>query len=190
MRIGLNSGPVVVGAIGDDLRMDYTAIGDTINLASRMEAAASPGTILVSEPTHRLAKDFFAFSSLGKLSVKGKEEPQEAYVLLSPSEVKTRIEASVASGLTPFVGRSKEMATPTDALDKTSSGSGQVVGIVGEAGVGKSRIILEMKRLYPDYPFLEGRCLHYVATMAVPFLPAQLLLSTKERHLPIIGLQS
>ena len=156
MRLGLNSGPVVVGAIGDDLRMDYTAIGDTINLASRMESSAAPGTVLVSGHTQRLAKDFFAFSSLGPISVKGKEEPQDAYVLLSPTEVTTRIGASVSAGLTPFVGRVKEMDTLTEALDKARSGQGQVVGIVGEAGVGKSRLLLEMKRLFTDMALLEG----------------------------------
>jgi class 3 adenylate cyclase/tetratricopeptide (TPR) repeat protein len=169
MRMGLNSGQVVVGAIGDDLRMDYTAIGDTINLASRMESAAQPGAILVSSHTHKLTKDFFTFTSLGELPMKGKEEPQEAFVLLAPSEVRTRIEASASSGLTRFVGRSKEMETLSEALNKACSGSGQVVGIVGEAGVGKSRIILELKRLYPGYPFLEGQCLHYGGSMA--YLP-------------------
>ena len=169
MRIGLNSGPVVVGAIGDDLRMDYTAIGDTINLASRMQSAAQPGAIFVSGHTQRLVRDFFAFSSLGRLPMKGKEEPQDAYILLSPTEVKTRIEASAASGLTRFVGRAKEMEILSDALEKARSGSGQVVGIVGEAGVGKSRIILEMRHMFPDYAYLEGRCLHYGGSMA--YLP-------------------
>ena len=169
MRLGLNSGPVVVGAIGDDLRMDYTAIGDTINLASRMQSSAAPGTVLVSSHTQRLAKDFFAFSSLGPISVKGKEEPQDAYVLLSPTEVTTRIGASVSAGLTPFVGRVKEMAILTEAVDKARSGQGQVVGIVGEAGVGKSRILLEMKRLFTDMALLEGHCLHYGGSMA--YLP-------------------
>jgi class 3 adenylate cyclase/tetratricopeptide (TPR) repeat protein len=169
MRIGLNSGPVVVGAIGDDLRMDYTAIGDTINLASRMQTSAAPGTVLVSSHTQRLAKDFFAFSSLGPIPVKGKEEPQDAYVLLSPTEVKTRIGASAVAGLTPFVGRTKEMAILTEALEKARSGSGQVVGIVGEAGVGKSRILLEMKHLFPDMAMLQGHCLHYGGSMA--YLP-------------------
>jgi class 3 adenylate cyclase len=171
MRIGLNSGPVVVGAIGDDLRMDYTAIGDTINLASRMESAAQPGTVFVSGHTQRLARDFFAFSSLGPLQVKGKEEPQYAYQLMQASEVKTRLEASAVSGLTCFVGRTKEMETLHDALDKARSGQGQVVGIVGEAGVGKSRIIFEMRHLFPEYAYLEGRCLHYGGSMAyLPFL--------------------
>jgi class 3 adenylate cyclase/tetratricopeptide (TPR) repeat protein len=169
MRIGLNSGPVVVGAIGDDLRMDYTAIGDTINLASRLESAAQPGAILVSGHTQRLAKDFFTFSSLGQLQVKGKEEPQDAYELIEVSEVRTRLEASAVSGLTRFVGRAKEMETLSDALDKAHSGSGQVMGIVGEAGVGKSRIILEMRHTFPEYTYLEGRCLHYGGSM--PYLP-------------------
>ena len=169
MRIGLNSGPVVVGAIGDDLRMDYTAIGDTINLASRMESAAQPGSILVSGHTQRLARDFFTFSSLGPLQVKGKEEPQEAHLLLQASEVRTRLEASAVAGLTRFVGRAKEMETLSDVLEKARSGTGQVVGIVGEAGVGKSRLILEMRHMFPDYTYLEGRCLHYGGSMA--YLP-------------------
>jgi class 3 adenylate cyclase/tetratricopeptide (TPR) repeat protein/energy-coupling factor transporter ATP-binding protein EcfA2 len=171
MRIGLNSGPVVVGSIGDDLRMDYTAIGDTTNLASRMESTAKPGTILVSTHTHKLVKDFFKFESLGRVPVKGKEEPQEAYELLATSEVKTRIEAAAVSGLTKFVGRRREMEALQEALERTRSGSGQVVGIVGEAGVGKSRLILEMRRLFPkeEYGYLEGRCLHYGGSMA--YLP-------------------
>jgi class 3 adenylate cyclase/tetratricopeptide (TPR) repeat protein len=171
MRIGLNSGPVVVGAIGDDLRMDYTAIGDTINLASRMESSAQPSAILVSGHTQRLARDFFTFSSLGPIQVKGKEAPQDAYVLVSASEVRTRLEASAVSGLTRFVGRRKEMETLHEALEKARSGQGQVVGIVGEAGVGKSRIIFEMRHLFPEYAYLEGRCLHYGGSIAyLPFL--------------------
>ena len=82
MRVGLNSGPVIVGSIGDDLRMDYTAIGDTTNLAARMENMARAGTIFVSSATHRLARDFFEFRSLGKVDVKGKGEPQEAFELI------------------------------------------------------------------------------------------------------------
>jgi class 3 adenylate cyclase/tetratricopeptide (TPR) repeat protein len=171
MRMGLNSGPVVVGSIGDDLRMDYTAIGDTINLASRIETIAKPGTILLSDHTHKLAKDFFKFESLGKVQVKGKEELQEAYELLRTSEVKTRIEAAVVSGLTKFVGRKREMEALREALHKVRTGSGQVVGIVGEAGVGKSRIIFEMREMFSkeEYGYLEGRCVHYGGSVA--YLP-------------------
>ncbi len=171
MRIGLNSGPVIVGAIGDDLRMDYTAVGDTTNLGSRMESMARPGTILVSGNTHRLVRDFFEFESLGKLEVKGKKEPQEAFELIKTGEVATRIGASIAKGLTRFVGRKNSMATLLDAFDKVKSGSGQVVGLLGEAGVGKSRLLLEMRNMLPqgEYSYLEGRCLQYGGSMA--YLP-------------------
>jgi class 3 adenylate cyclase len=149
MRIGLNSGTVVVGAIGDDLRMDYTAMGDTTNLAARMETAAEPGSVLVSESTHRLAREFFAFASADTLQVKGKQEPVEAFRLLRPTEVDTRIGASVARGLTRFVGRSREIETLREAFAKVQSGEGQVIGLVGEAGVGKSRLLLEFRSLLP-----------------------------------------
>ena len=96
MRIGLNSGTVVVGAIGDDLRMDYTAMGDTTNLAARMESNARPGGILVSQHIYRQTKEFFEFQPLGEIQVKGKEGPVEAYQLLRPSQVQTRIGASTS----------------------------------------------------------------------------------------------
>ncbi|NIS59708.1 MAG: AAA family ATPase, partial [Proteobacteria bacterium] len=171
MRIGLNSGPVIVGSIGDDLRMDYTAVGDTTNLASRMESMAKPGTILVSKSTHKIARDFFVLEPLGKVEVKGKEAPVEAYELIKPSEVETRIEASVAKGLTKFVGREKELEALGEAFEKAQSGSGQVVGLVGEAGVGKSRLILELRLMLSkgEYSYFEGRCLHYGGSMA--YLP-------------------
>jgi class 3 adenylate cyclase len=171
MRIGLNSGPVVVGSIGDDLRMDYTAVGDTTNLASRMESMARPGAILVSKNTYRLSRDFFEFKPLGEVEVKGKEYPQEAFELTKVSEVETRIEAAAAKGLTRFVGRKNSMAALVQACDKVHSGSGQVLGIVGEAGVGKSRLLLEFRNRLPqsEFTYLEGRCLHYGGSM--PYLP-------------------
>ena len=160
MRIGLNSGTVVVGAIGDDLRMDYTAMGDTTNLAARMETAAEPGSVLVSESTHRLAREFFEFAPPETLQVKGKQEPVEAYRLLRPTEVDTRIGASVAKGLTRFVGRRREIETLQEAFAKVQSGEGQVMGLVGEAGVGKSRLLLEFRSLLPQRRIhLSGRAM-------------------------------
>ena len=105
------------------------------------------------------------------MAVKGKEKPQEAYELIKPTQVETRIGASVAKGLSRFVGRRREMETLREALDKAREGSGQVVGIVGEAGVGKSRLILELKNTLPtgQYTFLADRCLHYGGQM--PYLP-------------------
>jgi len=171
MRIGLNSGPVIVGAIGDDLRMDYTAVGNTTNLGSRMESMARPGNILVSGNTHRLVRDFFEFESLGRIEVKGKKEPQEAFELIKTGEVATRIGASVAKGLTRFVGRKNSMPALLNAFDKVKSGSGQVIGLLGEAGVGKSRLLLEMRNKLPpdEYIYLEGHCLQYGGSMA--YLP-------------------
>jgi len=168
IRIGLNSGPVVVGSIGDDLRMDYTAIGDTTNLASRMESAAGPGTILVSDHTHRLVRDFFDFEPLCKIAIKGKEEPQETYKLLKAGKVETRIEAAAAKGFTRFVGRQNSMAALLEAYEKMRSGTGQVVGIVGEAGVGKSRLLLESRNRLPqdEFTYFEGRCIHFGGAMA------------------------
>jgi class 3 adenylate cyclase/tetratricopeptide (TPR) repeat protein len=171
MRIGLNSGPVIVGSIGDDLRMDYTAVGDTTNLAARMESMASPGTIFVSGATHRLVGDFFELKSMGKVEVKGKEKSQVAFELMKAGEVETRIEAAAAKGLTRFVGRKNSMAALMEAYEKAQLGSGQVVGIVGEAGVGKSRLLLEFKNRLPqgEFTYLEGRCIHFGGSMV--YLP-------------------
>jgi class 3 adenylate cyclase/tetratricopeptide (TPR) repeat protein len=173
MRMGINSGPVIVGSIGDDLRMDYTAVGDTTNLASRMESLAKPRSVLVSKATHRLVKEYFEFHSLGQMEVKGKEETQEGFELIRAGEVATRIGASVAKGLTRFVGRTSSMASLMESWEKAQSGSGQVVGIVGEAGVGKSRLLLEFRNSLPkeQFTYLEGRCLHFGGSMAyLPFL--------------------
>jgi class 3 adenylate cyclase/tetratricopeptide (TPR) repeat protein len=171
IRVGLNSGPVIVGGVGNDLKMDYTAVGDTVNLASRMQTMAEPASVLIGTDTQRMVRDFFEFETLGKKPVKGKEEPVEAYRLLRASQVATRIEASMAKGLTRFVGREKEMAVLKEAFEKAKSGAGQVVGLVGEAGVGKSRLLLEFKRMLPEgeCTFLGGRCLHYGSSM--PYVP-------------------
>ncbi len=179
MRMGLNSGPVIVGAIGDDLRMDYTAVGDTTNLASRMESLAQPGTVLLSKNTHRLIKDYFDVKSLGKVEVKGKAEPQEVFELIKAGGATTRIEAAMAKGLTKFVGRENSMAALMEAYEKVKNGSGQVVGVVGEAGVGKSRLLLEFRNRLPREEFnLSGRPLH-------PFRRRHAL-SAHPRHIEVL----
>jgi class 3 adenylate cyclase/tetratricopeptide (TPR) repeat protein len=171
MRVGLNSGLVIVSSVGNDLRMDYTAIGDTVNLASRMETNAKPGTVLVSADTYKIARDYFKFEPLGKIPVKGKEELVESFQLLEASDIETRIGASVARGLTRFVGRQREITALKEAFEKAQSGSGQVIGVVGEAGVGKSRLLLELRAILQEeaYTYLEGQCLHYGGLMA--YLP-------------------
>ena len=117
MRIGLNSGHVIVGSIGDDLRMDYTAVGDTTNLASRMESLAKPGTVLISENTHKLVRNYFELKPFGKIDIKGKDKPQEAYELIKPGEIETRIDASAAKGLTRFVGREHSLPALMEPLE-------------------------------------------------------------------------
>ncbi len=171
MRMGLNSGPVIVGSIGDDLRMDYTALGDTTNLASRMQDLAQPGAVLVSGHTFKLVRDFFEFESLGRREVKGKKEKPETFELVRTTRVETRIEAAAARGLTRFVGRRKERKALGEALEGARSGSGQVVGIVGDAGVGKSRLMLEFMGSLPKgtCAYLEGRCFHHGTSAA--YLP-------------------
>jgi tetratricopeptide (TPR) repeat protein len=167
----VNPGLVIVGSIGDDLKMDYTAIGDTVNLASRVETAAGPGTVLISNDTYKIVKDYFEFEPLSKVKVKGKEEPLETYELIRPSGVESRIGASIARGLTRFVGRERETQALKEAFDRAQSGAGQVVGIVGEAGVGKSRLLFEMRKMLPpgEYTFLEGPCHQYGGSMG--YLP-------------------
>ncbi len=173
MRIGINSGTVVVGKIGDNLRMDYTAQGDTVNLAARLEEACEPGAVLVSEATRRLAAGAFTFRTLPPLSVKGKDTPVLAHEVTGRRERRARME--VATELTPLVGRARELGHLREALERVRQGRGEVVGIVGEAGVGKSRILYEFRRqLGEDVLYLEGRCISYGQT--IPLLPVVELL--------------
>jgi len=168
MRIGLNSGTVVVGKIGDNLRMDYTAQGDTVNLAARLEEACRQGAVLVSEATRRLAAGAFTFEAVPPLTVKGKEVPVAAHEVTGLRERRARVD--VAADLTPLVGREQELAHLREALERARQGRGEVVGIVGEAGVGKSRILFEFRRqLGDDVLYLEGRCISYGQT--IPLLP-------------------
>ena len=141
IRIGLNSGPVIVGSIGDNLKVEYTALGDTVNLASRMEKLAPVGGVLVSGATYRLIRPYFELNAQSPIHIKGKEEVQEAYELVREGKAETRMDASIARGLTRFIGRQQDLDLLVQAYQKARNGSGQVVGIVGEAGVGKSRLL-------------------------------------------------
>jgi class 3 adenylate cyclase/tetratricopeptide (TPR) repeat protein len=169
-RVGLNTGPVVVGSIGDNLDMDYTAIGDTINIASRLETSAEPGAVYLSEATRRAAQDYFEFEPLGELSLKGKAEPVTAYVAVSEKSVRTRLEAAVERGLTPLIGRQRELGLLHDYFDHAKTGAGQVVFVSGEAGIGKSRLLLEFRRsLGEEVAWLDGQCISYGSN--IPYLP-------------------
>jgi len=171
-RVGLNTGPVVVGKISDNLDMDYTALGDTVNLASRMEELAEPGTVYLSEDTYRAVQDYFECESLGALTVKGKAEPVVAYRVVRETAVRTRFEAAAERGLTPFVGRDQELTVLRGYLEQAKRGQGQVVFVSGEAGIGKSRLLLEFRRSTLDegVTWLEGHCISYGKN--IPYLPA------------------
>jgi class 3 adenylate cyclase/tetratricopeptide (TPR) repeat protein len=143
IRVGLNSGEVVVRAIGSDLHMDYTAVGQTTHLAARMEQLADPGSILVSPATLELAGGYVEVRALGPVPVKGLPEAVEVYELTGAGTARSRLQAAAARGLTPFVGRDPELAHLIRAQDQARTGQGQLVAIVGEAGVGKSRLYHE-----------------------------------------------
>lgn len=171
-RVGLNTGPVVVGKISDNLDMDYTALGDTVNLASRMEDLAEPGSVYLTEETYRQAGAYFDCEPLGALVVKGKAAPVVAYrAVREKSAVRTRLQAQAERGLTPFVGRAQELNFLRGYFDQVKRGRGHVVFVTGEAGLGKSRLLLEFRRSVLDEPltWLEGHCISY--GKRIPYLP-------------------
>jgi class 3 adenylate cyclase/tetratricopeptide (TPR) repeat protein len=143
IRIGLNSGEVVVRAIGSDLRMDYSAVGQTTHLAARMEQLATPGSTRLTGETLRLAEGFVQVVPIGPVPVKGLTAPVEVFELAGPSASRTRLQAAAARGFTRFVGRAQELDHFRQALDKARGAQGQVVAVVGEPGVGKSRLLWE-----------------------------------------------
>jgi tetratricopeptide (TPR) repeat protein len=143
VRMGLNSGEVVVGKIGDDLRMDYTAQGHTVGLAARMEQIAGPDRVNLTQHTAQLVEGFFRLRDLGLLAVKGVQDRLRVYELQGVGALRTRLDVSRVRGFSKFVGRTDEMASLEAALERAIQGNGQVVGVVGEAGVGKSRLCYE-----------------------------------------------
>ena len=170
-RIGINSGPVVVASIGDNLRMDYTAVGDTTNLASRLQGIAEPGEILVSESTSRLAQGYVRQEALQPVQVKGKTEPVPLYKVIGALPRRSPVIRRGERTLSQFVGRERELALLDERFEQVKSGHGQIVGIVAEAGQGKSRLLYEFRQRLQDkqVTYLEGRCLSYGQT--IPYHP-------------------
>jgi class 3 adenylate cyclase/tetratricopeptide (TPR) repeat protein len=171
VRMGLNSGEVIVGAIGEDLRLEYTAIGHTVGLAQRMESLAEPGRAYLTEQTAKLVAGYLDLDDLGEFDVKGVSEPVRVHALAGAGGARSRLDISRARGFTRFVGREDELATLQAALEQSRDGQGVVVGVVGEAGVGKSRLCHEFvercrRRGIPVY---EAQCQAHGS--AIPFLP-------------------
>ena len=149
MRVGINTGEVVLRSIRkDDLHADYVPVGHSTNLAARMEQLATPGTVVVSAYTHRLTDGYFTFKDLGPTQIKGVEEPMHIYEVLGVGQLRTRLQVSASRyGLTRFVGRHSEMEQLNKALEQAKAGHGQIVGVMGEPGLGKSRLFYEFKLL-------------------------------------------
>jgi class 3 adenylate cyclase/tetratricopeptide (TPR) repeat protein len=163
IRIGLNSGEVIVRSVGSDLRMDYTAVGQTTHLAARMEQTAMPGSILLSAETLRLAEDYVQVKPLGLVNVKGMSEPVDVYEAIGAGTVRTRLQRSAARGLTRFVGRDREVDQMRQGLERAAAGRGQIIAVVGEPGVGKSRLFYEFLNSHRTrgWTILQGSSVSY-----------------------------
>ena len=178
MRVGIHTGPVVVGTLGNDLRVEFKAVGNTVNIAARMEQLSEPGTTYVSDDTFKLTEGMFRFEALGEKEIKGKEKPIIVYQVIAPSTRRTRFDVSAERGLTPFVGRERELELLLDGYERSKEGRGEAISIISDAGVGKSRLLYEFRKAVTNeyVTFLEGRCLSYSRNVAyhpcVDFLKA------------------
>src|SRR5271166_5306971 len=170
VRIGIHTGPAVFGPVSDNLAMDYTVIGDTANVAARLQQAAEPGTILVSQAIYHLVQGYARVEPVGPLILKGKAEPIPAYRLLGVSHRRSGLREAPSSRTAVFVDRESELAILNNFLRQVENGHGQAVGLVGEPGIGKSRVLAEFRRQVTDgrVTWIEGRCLSYGT--AIPYL--------------------
>ncbi len=171
MRVGLNSGEVVVRAIGNDLHLDYSAVGQTTHLAARMEQLATSGSIRLTAATLRLVEGLVQANALGPFPVKGLAEPVEVFELVRVSALRQRLQASAARGLTHFVGRQAELAALRQALERAEASHGQLVAVVGEAGVGKSRLVYEFVHAHQTAGWLVLESVSVSYGKATPYFP-------------------
>ena len=167
MRIGINTGTVIVGAMGSEMHMEYTAIGDAVNLAARLQTAAQPGHVLISEATERMVKAAFNLDDLGEINVKGKAVPVRVFEVVEPKGIPSG-GRGIEGIFSPLVGRDQDLLTLRAGLDRLVAGHGQIVAVLGEAGIGKSRLVEEgrTERLSTQLRWLEGRALSYGQTLS------------------------
>jgi class 3 adenylate cyclase/tetratricopeptide (TPR) repeat protein len=178
IRVGVNSGEVVVRAIGSDLHMDYTAVGQTTHLAARLEQMAMPGSILIAPETLRLVEGYVVVKPLGERPVKGLAAPVEVFEVVGAGTVRSRLQAAAARGLTRFVGRDAELEQLRQALERAGIGHGQVVAVVGDPGVGKSRLFWEFAHSHRAQGWLIVESSSVSFGKATAFLPLVQLLRT------------
>jgi len=163
MRIGIHTGPVVVGTMGNDLRVEFKAVGDTVNIAARMEEIAEPGSTYVTKDVFKLTEGLFRSEALGAKTIKGKRKLVDVYRVIAPSNQRTRFDVSAERGLTHFMGRERELGKLNEAYIRSKSSRGQVVSIMAEPGLGKSRLLYEFRKILANdnITFLEGKCFSF-----------------------------
>jgi class 3 adenylate cyclase/tetratricopeptide (TPR) repeat protein len=171
IRVGLNSGEVVVRAIGSDLHMDYTAVGQTTHLAARMEQFAGPGAIVLTADTLRLAEGYIAVKPLGPVPIKGLDAPVDVYEMAGTGARRSRLSMAATRGLTRFIGRGAELEQLRQALGRAAAGHGQLVALVGEPGVGKSRLVWEVTHSHRTHGWLIVQAASVSYGKATPYLP-------------------
>lgn len=178
LRVGINTGPVIVGSIGNDLRMDYKAVGSTVNLAARMEQTATPGTIQITAQTYKLVEGYFDCEEVGQVAVKGSATKMRVYRVTDERDGRARIDVARERGFTRLVGRERELELLRHCFDLAKNGRGQAISIIGDAGLGKSRLLYECRQLLTsaDLTWLDGwtlRSIRYGAGLSAPYRCAQ-----------------